>query len=55
MDINTEYSIAFLAPLTSTLAATYPQEVGYSLGRQSIGNSDEFYAHVIGQANLDNI
>ena len=54
VDINTEYSIAFLAPLTSTLAATHPEEVGYSLRRQSIGNSDDFHSHVIGQANCEN-
>lgn len=54
VDINTEYSIAFLAPLTSQLAATHPAEAGYSLRRHIIGNSDDFHSCGIVQANWEN-
>ena len=54
VDINSEYSVAILAPFTSQLAATHPNEVGYPLRRQSIGNSDHFSLYVLRQADLGN-
>ena len=54
VDINVEYSIAFLAPLTSQLAATHPDEVGYPLRRESIGNSGGLLSHALGHAELEN-
>ena len=41
-DINAEYSIACLVPLTSQLAATHADEVGYPLRKECIGKSDDF-------------
>jgi len=54
VDINMPYSIASLAPLTSTLAVMHASEVGYPLNRPSIGNNDDLLSHVLGQANLEN-
>ena len=54
VDINKEFSIAVLAPLTSTLAATHPDEVGYPLRKDSAGDTDDSLSHVLVQANLEN-
>jgi len=54
VDINSEHSIAFLAPLTSQLAATHPDEVGYPLRRHSFGHDDVVFVSPIRESFNEN-